>query len=97
MENPNPQENKEDIKPEYNENTSILKEKVMIALLRTEQGPAVFVRLHGREEIIMAKGEIDAFLTMKLIQGDIKSEQMRSGIIKPKGDMMGFARKVFHK
>lgn len=71
--------------PIYNSETSVLKKDLMIGLLRTEHGPAVLVNLHGRQEIIMAKGEIDAFLTMKLMQGDVQASQMRNKIVPAKG------------
>lgn len=95
METPNPQEPKEEVKPEYNENTAILKEKLLVGLITTEKGPGIFANIHDRETLIMAKGEIEAFLTMKLLQGDIRAEQMRSQskVIPAKGGIMNFARR----
>ena len=94
MDNPNP-EIKEPPKPEYNETTAILKRDLLIGLLNTEQGPAILANIHGREEMIMAKGEIDAFLTARLVQGDLKAEAARGKIIPVKGGIMNFARKRF--
>ena len=91
METPNP-ESKPEEKIEYNENTAILKKDLMIGLLRTEHGPAVLVNLHGREEIIMAKGEIEQFLTMKLMQGDMQAQSMRSKIVPAKGGFISGLR-----
>ena len=92
METPNPQEQK----PEtvvYNEETAILKEKLLIALVATDKGPGILANIHDRETLIMAKGEIEAFLTLKLMQGDARAEQMRSGKIVPaKGGIMGFVK-----
>ncbi len=91
MPDPNPQP-----KPEYNENTAVLKEKILIALVNTEHGPAILANIKGREEMIMAKGEIDAFLTARLVQGDLKAEAMRQGnIIPAKGGILNFVRKRF--
>lgn len=93
MDNPNPQEPKEEEKPEYNENTAILKSKLLIGLIATENGPSIFANIHDRETLIMAKGEIEAFLTMKLLQGDMRAEQMRNKVIPAKGGIMNFARR----
>lgn len=90
METPNPQEPK----PEYNESTAILKSKLLIGLIVTENGPGIFANIHDRETLIMAKGEIEAFLTMRLLQGDVKAEQMRNKIIPAKGGIMNFARRI---
>ena len=90
-------ENKQEpIAEEYNKDTAVLKKEIMIALVRTENGPAILVNIHGREEMIMAKGEIEQFLTMKLLQGDMRAEKARSQIIKPQGGgIIDFARKKF--
>ena len=92
METPNPELNKEEVKPEYNETTAILKKDLLIGLLRTEGGPAILANIHGREEMIMAKGEIDAFLTARLVQGDLKAESARSGKIVPAHGVINFVR-----
>ena len=90
----NPELNKEEVKPEYNETTAILKKDLIIALIKIkdQDSPAMLFNIHGREEMIMAKGEIDAFLTMKLIQGDMRAEQARNKIVPAKGGMMNFVR-----
>ena len=90
---PNPQK-PEEIKPEYNENTAILKEKLLIGLIVTDKVPGIFAHLTSRESIIMAKGEIDAYLNMILVEGDLRAKAARSGkIIPAKGGIMGFARR----
>jgi len=88
-----PQENKEEII--HDKDNSVLKKDMMICLVRTEQGPALLVNLYGRQEMLLAKAEIDAFLTMKLLQGDIKAEQMRQGIVKPGGIINAARRGLF--
>ena len=93
--NPNPQVEK----PEYNENTAVLKKDIIVALVKIEgmDSPGMLFNIHGREEMIMAKGEIDAFLTMKLIQGDMKADAMRNKIIPVKGGIMNAARNRLFK
>jgi len=94
VDNPNPQKPEEKI--EYNENTAILKKDIIIALVKIEgvDSPGMLFNIHGREEMIMAKGEIDAFLTARLVQGDLKAEAARKGnIIPAKGGIMNFARR----
>ena len=77
---------------EYNETTAILKKDLLIGLLRTEGGPAILANIHGREEMIMAKGEIDAFITARLVQGDLKAEAARGGKIVPAHGIMNFIK-----
>ena len=90
---PNSPESKPEEPKVYNEETAILKEKILIALVTTDKGPGILANIHDRETLIMAKGEIDAFLTLKLMQGDARAEQMRSGKIVPaKGGIMGFVK-----
>ena len=95
MSESNPELNKEEVKPEYNENTAILKEKLLIGLIITDKGPGILANIRDRETMIMAKGEIEAFLTLKLIQGDARADQMRNKIVPAKGGIMGFARRKF--
>jgi len=90
METPNPSKPEEIV--EYNEQTAVLKKDLLIGLLRTEGGPAILANIHGREEMIMAKGEIDAFITARLVQGDLKAEAARSGKIVPAHGVMNFVR-----
>jgi hypothetical protein len=94
MSESNPQEQKPEEPKVYNEETAILKEKLLIALVATDKGPGILANIHDRETLIMAKGEIEAFLTLKLMQGDARAEQMRRGKIVPaKGGIMNFARR----
>jgi hypothetical protein len=95
MSDSNPELNKEEVKPEYNETTAVLKKDLLIGLLRTEGGPAILANIHGREEMIMAKGELDAFLSMKLMQGDMRADMARNKIVPAPSGIMGFARKRF--
>ena len=91
METPNPSEQK----PEpvvYNEETAVLKEKLLIALVVTDKGPGIMAKLPDRESIIMAKGEIDAYLTKILVAGDMRADAMRSGKIVKPGGIMGFVK-----
>ncbi len=74
MESPNPLS--PEAKPEYNEQTAVLKTDLMVALVRIkdQDSPGILFNIHGREEMIMVKGEIDAFITARLVQGDLKAE-----------------------
>ena len=93
METPNPQEEKkEEPKPEYNEDTAILKSGLLIALVNTDKGPAIFSSMKDREVIIMAKGEIDAYLNFILIKGALNAEAMRRKITQPQGGIMNFVK-----
>ena len=87
-----PESNPQESKTEYNEQTAILKKDLLIGLLKTEGGPAILANIRGREEMIMAKGEIDAFLTARLVQGDLKAEAARSGKIVPAHGIMNFIK-----
>jgi len=92
MSESNPQEQKPEEPKVYNESTAVLKKDLLIGLLKTEGGPAILANIHGREEMIMAKGEIDAFLTARLVQGDLKAEAARGGKIVPAHGVMNFVR-----
>jgi len=87
----------EEVKPEYNEQTAVLKTDLIVALVRIkdQDSPGMLFNIHGREEMIMAKGEIDAFITARLVQGDLKAEAMRNKVIPAPGGLMNFARKRF--
>ena len=80
-------------KPEYNENTAVLKSSIMIGLIMTDKGPAITSCLHGRGEMIMAKGEIDAHLSMRILRADMRAEQARHNIIPAKGGMINAVRR----
>jgi len=91
-ENLNPQSPKEP-KVEYNEHNSILQEDVMIALIRTKEGPAIVIHLRDRKEMIMAKGEIDAFLNRLIITRDLAAEkERRISVIPAKGGIINAVR-----
>lgn len=89
---PNSQEQKPEEPLEYNENTSLHKDKILIALVATDNGPAIYSNLKGRANVIMAKGEIEAFLTMILIKGDLKADEMRHKVVSVKNGIMGFIK-----
>ena len=95
METPNPSKPEEVV--EYNETTAVLKKDLLIGLLRTEGGPAILANIHGREEMIMAKGELDAFLSMKLMQGDMRADMARNKIVPVKGGIINAARNRLFK
>ena len=91
MDNPNPLKPEEVV--EYNENTAILKKKILIALVATEKGPGVYACLLDRESIIMAKGEIDAYLTMILVKGDLRADAARNKVVPAPHGIMNFVKK----
>ena len=92
----NPQETpKEEPKVERTEENSVLIKDIVVAIARTEQGPAILITPVNRQELIMAKGEMEFAIIRTLAILEKKAEEKRSGIIQPKGNIMNFARKRF--
>jgi hypothetical protein len=78
---------------EANPDNFVSLDNIVIALMRTPKGPAMFCRPISRPEAIMAKGECDLALTGLILRMDVKAEQARNKIIQPpKGGIMSFVR-----
>jgi len=65
---------------------------IIIALMRTPEGPAMLCKPISRPEAIMAKAECDIALTNLIMRQDVKNEIAKKKIIQPKGNIMSFVR-----
>jgi hypothetical protein len=87
MESPSP----ETPKVEYNENNSVLFSDLIVALKRTDIGPAILLAPVSRTEMTQALGEIQVALTRECIHMDMMAQAKRK-IIEPKGGFLNGIR-----
>src|SRR3989304_3555210 len=81
--------------PEYNERTAILVKDLIIAVARTPAGPAIYSNFQSRPEMVNMMVEVNKEIVGKIAAYDI--EARKSHIIPAKGNMRGFARKIFRR
>jgi len=74
------------------------KNTLIIALMRTPQGPAVYFVPRSRQEMITTKGEIDALIAKEIFMFDMRADKLREGqIAKPEGGIISAARNRMFK
>lgn len=63
---------------------------LVIALMRTDKGPAVYINPKSRAELIQAKGELEVKVLEQILAVD--AEVAKNKIVKPSGSIMNFVR-----
>ena len=99
MDNPNPEvKTKEELFAEDPDNF-IDRRTLIVAIMRTPQGPAICFAPTSRIELIMAKGELEAKFTKELLLADLRADSEREGkIIPPNGGILNAARRgIFNR
>ena len=70
---------------------------LIIALKRTEHGPAIFLRPLNRSEMARAIGELNIALIRECIHMDMMAQTERSKIVSAKGGIINAARNRLFK
>lgn len=72
----------------------ICMDDLIIGLMRTDKGPAMYCSPIGRREAILAMGECHIALTKRILENDVLAEAEREGKIVPaKGGIINSARR----